>query len=161
NIGAEVARLGRALGMETIAWTLHPSPEREQALGVRFVDLDTLLRTADVVSINCRLTDDTRGLIGKREFALMKPGALFINGARGAIVDTAALVDALQSGRLAGAALDVFEVEPLPPADPLLACEQVILTPHLADQTPEGSDWLNAGAVENVVAFLEGRPRNV
>jgi D-3-phosphoglycerate dehydrogenase len=161
NIGAETARIARALGMETIAWTLHPSPEREQALGVRFVDMDTLFRTADVISVHVRLTDQTRGLLGKREFSLMKPGALLINTARGAIVDTPALVEALQSGHLAGAGIDVFDPEPLPPDHPLLACDQVVLTPHLADQTPEGADWLNIGAVENVIAFLEGRPRNV
>jgi D-3-phosphoglycerate dehydrogenase len=161
NIGAEVARLARALGMETIAWTLHPSAERAHALGVRFVELDELLRTADVVSLHVRLSDDTRGLLGRRAFALMKPGTLLVNTARGALADTAALIEALHSGRLAGAALDVFDVEPLPPDHPLLQCEQVILTPHLADQTPEGADWLNAGAVENVIAFLEGRPRNV
>jgi D-3-phosphoglycerate dehydrogenase len=161
NIGAEVARLGRALGMETIAWTLHPSPEREQALGVRFVDLDTLLQTADIVTLHVRLTDATRGLLGKRELALMKPGALLVNTARGAVVDTAALMEALHSGHLGGAALDVFDQEPLPADHPLLSCEQVVLTAHLADQTPEGADWLNIGAVENVIAFLEGRPRNL
>lgn len=161
NIGAETARLARALGMETIAWTLHPSPEREQALGVRFVDMDTLLQTADIVSIHVRLTDQTRGLLGKRELALMKPGALLINTARGAVVDTAALVEALHSGHLGGAGIDVFDQEPIPADHPLLGCEQVVLTAHLADQTPEGADWLNIGVVENVIAYLEGRPRNL
>jgi len=93
--------------------------------------------------------------------SLMKPSALLVNGARGAVVDTAALVEALNSGHLGGAAVDVFEQEP-PPADhPLFACEQVILTPHCADMTVEGVELLNVGVVENVIAFLEGRPQNV
>lgn len=160
-IGAEMARLGRALGMKVIAWTYHPSPERAAALGVQFVELDLLLRTADVVSLHVKLTADSRGLIGRRELALMKPGALLINCARGGVVDTPALVEALHSGHLGGAALDVYDEEPLPPDHPLLSCEQVVLTPHSADQTPEGIDLLNAGAVDNVIAFLEGRPQNV
>ena len=161
NVGREVARLATALGMEVVAWTYHPSPERAAALGVRFVDLEDLLRQADVVSLNLRLSDKSRGMIGERELALMKAGALLINGGRGELVDTAALVEALDSGRLGGAGLDVFDVEPLPPDHPLLACQQVVLTPHMADQTPEGIELLNEGAVDNVLAFLEGRPQNV
>jgi phosphoglycerate dehydrogenase-like enzyme len=91
----------------------------------------------------------------------MKPGAIVVNTARGSIVDTDALVAALHTGRLAGAALDVFDAEPLPAGHPLLTCEQVVLTPHNADQTPEGMDLLNPGVVDNVIAFLEGRPQNV
>jgi D-3-phosphoglycerate dehydrogenase len=91
----------------------------------------------------------------------MKPGAILVNTARGAVVDGAALVAALRAGRLGGAALDVFEEEPLPAGHPILSCDQVVLTPHNADQTPEGMDVLNAGVVENVIAFLEGRPQNV
>jgi D-3-phosphoglycerate dehydrogenase len=161
NIGAAMGQLGRAIGMNVIAWTFNPSPERAAQLGVRFVEMDELLRTSDVVSLHVKLTDDTRQLIGKRELALMKPGALLVNTARGAMVDTAALIDALNVGHLAGAAIDVFDIEPLPADHPLLACEQVILTPHNADQTPEGVDLLNEGAVDNVIAFLEGRPQNV
>ena len=159
-IGAEMARLARAIGMEVVAWTFHPSPERGEKLGVRYVELDGLLETADVVSLHVAVSDQTRGMIGKRELSLMKRGALLVNGARGAIVDTAALVDALNSGHLAGAAVDVYEQEP-PPADhPLFGCEQVVLTPHCADMTPEGVELLNSGVVENVIAFLEGRPQN-
>jgi D-3-phosphoglycerate dehydrogenase len=161
NIAAAMARLGRGIGMEVVAWTYNPTPERARALGVRFVALDELLRTADVVSVHVKLTEQSRGLLGARELSLMKPGALLVNTARGAIVDAAALVAALQSGRLAGAGLDVFDQEPLPPGHPLLGCEQVVLTPHNADQTPEGMDLLNQGVVDNVIAFLEGRPQNV
>ena len=99
-------------------------------------------------------------MIGKRELGLMKPGALLVNGARGAIVDTAALVEALDSGHLGGAAVDVYEQEPPPAEHPLFACEQVVLTPHCADMTPEGVELLNSGVVENGIEFLEGRPQN-
>jgi phosphoglycerate dehydrogenase-like enzyme len=160
-IAAALARLARAIGMEVIAWTFHPSAERAAELGVRFVELNELLRTSDVVSVHVRLTDQSRGMIGRRELELMKPGALVINTARGAIVDSAALVSALESGHLGGAGLDVFDIEPLPPDHPILRCEQVVLTPHAADQTPEGVELLNLGAVENVLAYLDGRPRNV
>ena len=161
NVGREVARVANLLGMRCVAWTFNPSPERARELGVEFVELDELLGESDVVSLHVRLSDDSRHLIGAREFELMKPGALFINAGRGELVDTAALVDALQSEHLAGAALDVFDQEPLPPDHPILGCEQVVLTPHLADQTPEGIELLNEGAVSNVIAFLEGRPQNI
>ena len=161
HIGAEMAKLGRAIGMNVIAWTFNPSPERAAQLGVQYVELDELLQTADAVSLHVKLTDDSREMIGKREFELMKPNALLINVARGDIVNTDALVEALNSGHLGGAAIDVYDEEP-PRADhPLLACEQVILSPHCADMTPEGVDLLNEGVVDNVIAFLEGRPQNV
>lgn len=160
SIAAATARLGRAIGMQVQAWTFHPTPERAAQLGVTFVSLDDLLRTSDVVSIHVKLTEQSRGLIGAREFGLLKPGAILVNTARGAIVDRQALVAALKAGQLAGAGLDVFETEPLPADDPILACDQVVLTPHNADQTPEGMELLNSGAVDNVIAFLEGRPRN-
>ena len=161
NTGAEVARIANTLGMRVIAWTYNPSPERAKALGVEFVELDDLLRESDVVSIQVRLSDDSREMLGAREFGMMKPGAIFVNGGRGELVDTGAMVDALNSGHLAGAGLDVFDQEPLPPDHPILSCEQVVLTPHIADQTPEGVESLNEGCVTNVIAYLEGRPQNV
>ena len=161
NIGAEMGRLAKAIGMEVIAWTFNPAPDRSTRLGVRFVSLDELLKTSDVVSIHVKLTDQSQGLIGSRELGLMKRGAILVNTARGAVVDSAALVSSLKSGHLGGAALDVYDQEPLPTNHPLLSCEQVVLTPHNADQTPEGMDILNAGVVDNVIAFLEGRPQNV
>lgn len=161
NIAAAMARLARGIGMQVVAWTFHPTPERAAALGVRFVELDDLLKTADVVSLHLPLTDQSRCMIGARELRLMKRGAILVNTARGAIVDTAALIDTLKSGHLTGAALDVYEQEPLPAGHPILSCDQVILTPHNADQTPEGMELLNQGVVDNVIAFLDGRPRNV
>ena len=161
HIGAEMARLGRAIGMNVIAWTYHPSEARAQELGVQFVSLDALLQTSDVVSLHVRLTVESHHLIGEDELAAMKPGALLINVARGGVINTDALIGALNSGHLGGAAIDVYDQEPLPADHPLLACEQVILTPHCADMTPEGVELLNEGAVDNIIAFLEGKPQNV
>ena len=161
NIGAEMARLCRSFGMNVLAWTFNPSPERAQALGVKYVSLDELLSSSDVVSIHVALTDDSRGLLGARELGLMKPEAILVNVARGPVVDEPALVAALNDGKLGAAALDVFSTEPLPADSPLLKCEQIVLTPHVADMTPEGLDLLNEGVVDNVLAFLSGAPRNI
>jgi D-3-phosphoglycerate dehydrogenase len=159
-IGIAMARLGQAIGMHVQAWTFNPSPHRAKELGITLLDRDELLRTSDVVSIHVKLTEQTRGMIGASEIALMKRGALLVNTARGAIVDTAALVQALHAGRLGGAGIDVFDTEPLPVDHPLLACDQVVLTPHVADQNPEGMEILNRGAVDNVLAFLDGAAVN-
>lgn len=161
HTGAGMARLARAAGMNVVAWTYHPSEEKARQLGVRYVALDELLQTSDVVSLHVRLTDDSRHMIDARTLGLMKKDALLINCGRGGLVDTDALVEALNHGRLGGAALDVFDQEPVPADHPLLSCEHVILTPHCADMTPEGVELLNEGAVNNVIAFLEGRPQNV
>ena len=161
NIGSEMVRLGRAVGMKVIAWTCHPSVERAAQLGITFVELDELLRRSDVVSLHLKLTELSRHLIGRDELSRMKPGSILINVGRGALVDEEALAEALTSGHLSGAGVDVFQVEPLPMGHPLRSCEQVVLTPHCADMTPEGAELLNEGVVDNVVAFLQGNPRNV
>jgi phosphoglycerate dehydrogenase-like enzyme len=160
-IGARMIALGKAIGMKVIAWTFNPTPERAAQLGVEFVSKDDLLQQSDVVSLHLPLTDQSRKLIGARELGLMKQGALLVNTGRGPLVDEAALVAALESGHLAGAGLDVFEQEPLPGDAAILKCKQVVLSPHNADSTPEGLDFLNLGAVENAIAFLEGKPQNV
>lgn len=157
SIARVMAQLGRAIGMRVQAWTFHPSPERAADLGVQFVALDELLQTSHAISVHVKLSAETRGMLAEREFSLMRPGTILVNTARGPIVEHRALVYALQSGRLAGVGADVFESEPVSPTDPLLQCEHVVLTPHNADQTPEGMDILNAGVVDNVIAFLEGR----
>ncbi len=161
NIGAEMVRLCRAVGMDVIAWTFNPSDERAARLGVEFVEFNELLERSDVISIHIQQTPESHHMIGEPELARMKPGALLVNVARGPIVDEVALVNALNSGHLGGAALDVFEEEPLPENHPLLECEHVILTPHIADMTPEGLDLLNQGVVENTLAFLNGTPQNI
>ena len=161
NTGGEVARIANTLGMRVIAWTFNPSDERGIDLGVEYMQLDDLLVESDVVSIQVRLSEDSRHMLGEREFGMMKPGAIFVNGGRGELIDTSALIEVLNSGHLAGAGLDVFEEEPLPAGHPILECEQVVLTPHIADQTPEGVESLNEGCVSNVIAYLEGRAQNV
>jgi D-3-phosphoglycerate dehydrogenase len=160
-IGMHMAKLCRSIGMKVIGWTFHPSPERARQAGIEFVALDELLRQSDVVSLHLPITDQSRRLLGRREIGLLKPGAILVNTGRGALVDEAALVEALNAGRLTGAGLDVFEQEPLPKDSPITRCEQVVLTPHIADMTPEGLDMLNQGVVENVLAFLDGKPQNV
>jgi D-3-phosphoglycerate dehydrogenase len=159
-IGAEMARLARAIGMKVIAWTYNPSEKRAEELGVTFKSMDEVLSESDVISVHVKLTEDSRHMIGADQFAKMKPNSIFLNGARGAVADTDALVSALNSGHLMGAGIDVFEEEPTPPNHPLFACEHAILTPHCADMTPEGVDLLNGGAVDNVIAYLDGKPQN-
>ncbi|MGH7544626.1 MAG: phosphoglycerate dehydrogenase, partial [Gemmatimonadota bacterium] len=137
RIGAEVARRARAFGMRVAAYDPYLSPDRAREMGVELVTLPDLLDESDFLSIHAPLTEETRGLLGREELARMKPGAFLLNMARGGIVDERALADALAAGKLAGAALDVFEKEP-PPADhPLLALDNVILTPHLGAATTE------------------------
>jgi phosphoglycerate dehydrogenase-like enzyme len=143
--------------MKVIAWTMHPNP----ALGFELVELDELFRTSDVVSVHLRLSPETTGFIGRAQFEMMKPGAILVNTARGPIVDEAALIDALQTRRIAGAGLDVFDIEPLPPGHPLTKLENVVLTPHCAGVTPEVLEAGLALTIDNVENFLSGSPRNV
>jgi D-3-phosphoglycerate dehydrogenase len=144
-IGRQFARLATGFGMRVVAWTMHPKD------GDPIVELDELYRTSDVVSVHLRLSPETTGFVGVREFGLMKRSAILVNTARGAIVDEAAMLDALTSGRIAGAGLDVFTVEPLPPGHPLLGLSNVAITPHCAGITPEALEAGLRMAVENAV----------
>jgi D-3-phosphoglycerate dehydrogenase len=149
-VGREFARLGAGIGMRVIAWTMHPNP----ALGFKLVSFEELLRSSDVLSVHLRLSPDTKGMIGWPQIEMMKPSAILINTARGAIVDETALVHALESRRMAGAGLDVFDVEPLPPNHPFIALENVVLTPHSAGITPEAVEAGLQMAVQNIWDFL-------
>lgn len=156
-IGRRFAELARGIGMRVLAWSFHPKP----LAGVELVSLEALLSASDVISLHVRLSARTERMIGPHEFERMKPGAILINTARGAIVDEPALIDALSTGRLSGAGLDVFSTEPLPAGHPIATLPNVVLTPHSAGITPEA---LEAGlelAVANVASFLAGSPANV
>ncbi len=156
-IGRRFARLAAGIGMRVIGWTMHPRP----LAGVELVELEELYRASDVVSLHLRLSPEAAGFLGARELALMKPNAILINTARGAIVDEAAVIEALASGRIAGAGLDVFAREPLPRDHPLTRLPNVVITPHCAGITPEALEAGLRMAVENIWAFLAGRPQNV
>jgi phosphoglycerate dehydrogenase-like enzyme len=160
-IGSRVAELLRPFGVHLLAATYGPDAGRAAAVGARHVPVETLLRESDVVSLHLLLSPDTRGYLGRDRLALMKPTAFLVNTARGAIVDKAALIDALRAGRIAGAALDVFHEEPIPQGDPILGLSNVVLTPHNGGQTREVIDAGLLRAVENVEHFLAGRPRDV
>jgi D-3-phosphoglycerate dehydrogenase len=153
-IGSRVAQLAPAFGMSVLITTAGDDRGRSVALGARPASLDDLLRESDVISLHLRLTDDTRGVIGRARFALMKPAAYLVNTARGALVDRDALIDALRNDRIAGAALDVFHEEPLPAGDPLRSLPNVVLTPHNAGVTPEVIAEGLRRAVENVERWI-------
>ncbi len=161
-VGRQFARLAAAIGMRVVAWTMHfKQHSRVELPDVELVELDELYRASDAISLHLRLSPETASFIGPAQFGLMKRSAILINTARGAIVDEAALVDALASGRIAGAGLDVFAAEPLPPAHPLTRLANVVLSPHCAGNTPEATEARLRLAMENIWAFLGGRPQNV
>ncbi len=162
NIGREVFHLLKPFEMVHLAADPFVKPQEAAALGAELVDLETLMRQSDVVSIHCPLNNATRNMIGQRELSWMKPTAFFINAARGPIVDQAALCDALKEGRIGGAGLDVFEPEPLGKDDPLLALDNVILTPHTLCWTDECFLRMGESAIESVLAALRGEiPQHV
>ncbi|MFF3016749.1 D-2-hydroxyacid dehydrogenase family protein [Streptomyces sp. NPDC057939] len=162
KIGSRVARIGLAFGMEVSAWSANLTKERADELGVTLAgSLEELLADADFVSVHLALGDRTRGLIGAPELALMRPHAHLVNTSRSAIVDQDALLDALREGRIAGAALDVFDTEPLPAADPVRTAPNLLATPHLGYVTRANYATYYGEAVEDVLAFLDGSPVRV
>jgi phosphoglycerate dehydrogenase-like enzyme len=159
KLGSRVAKVCKALGMKVVAWSQNLTAERCQEAGVEFAgSKEALLQQADVVSIHVVSSARTRGLIGAKEFALMKPTAYLINTARGPIVDEAALVEALRNRTIAGAGLDVFDIEPLPVDHPLRKLDNVVLSPHLGYVTQENFRVSYGGVVEDIRAFLDGKP---
>jgi phosphoglycerate dehydrogenase-like enzyme len=161
RVGNRVAALGAAFGMTIIAWSEHLTDERAASCGARRVTKEALFRESDIVSVHLVLGERSRGVVGAREIGLMRPASFLINTARGPIVDQAALIDALRRGAIAGAALDVYDQEPLPPDHPLRTLDNVVLTPHLGYVSVEGYRGFYAETVENVLAFLDGKPIRV
>jgi phosphoglycerate dehydrogenase-like enzyme len=162
RLGSQVAKVGLAFGMEVLAWSQNLTAERADEVGVALAaSKDDLLRRSDVVTIHLILSQRTQGLLGAAELGLMPDSAYLINTSRGPIVDESALVEALQAHSIAGAALDVFNVEPLPPGHPLLSLDNVVLTPHVGYVTKETYDVFFREAVEDILAFLASDPIRV
>ncbi|MCH7608791.1 MAG: D-2-hydroxyacid dehydrogenase family protein, partial [Chloroflexi bacterium] len=161
RIGTRTAKTAQAFGMSVIAWGPTLTAERAAASGATFVSFDELFAGSDVLTIHVPLTEMSRGWIGARELGLMKPTAYLINTSRGPIVEESALVEALRKGTIAGAALDVYDEEPLPAGHPLLALENVMLSPHLGYATLDGLANFYTQAVENIKAWVAGEPTRV
>ena len=161
RLGSRMARIAAAFEMDVIAWSQNLTAEAARAAGATSVAKDELFERADVVSAHTRLSERTRGLVGARELALMKPTAVLVNTSRGPIVDEKALLAALRAGAIAGAALDVFDVEPVPPDDPFLTAPRTVLTPHLGYVTRDNLAHWYAGAVTGLRAFAAGAPVHV
>jgi glycerate dehydrogenase len=163
RIGQAVAKIARALGMKVIATTRQSNIGKgtEAQDAARFVSLEFLLRESDVLSLHCPLTEQTKQIMNARTLAQMKPSALLLNTARGALVNEAELASALNEGRLAGAGLDVLSVEPPPASNPLLTAKNCLISPHVAWASRPARTRLMRLAAENLRSFLKGQPRNV
>jgi phosphoglycerate dehydrogenase-like enzyme len=155
NIGKEVARIGLAFGMKVIAWSQNLTEEKASAAGARLVEKKMLFREADIVTVHLVLSHRTRGLIGAPELALMKPTARLVNTSRGPIVDEPALIEALQARRIASAAVDVFETEPLPADHPFRKIDNVLATPHVGYVTEDLYRIFYGDAAANITKWLE------
>ncbi|MCF3964610.1 D-2-hydroxyacid dehydrogenase family protein [Streptomyces fuscigenes] len=161
RLGARVAAIGQAFGMETVAWSQNLTPERAAEHGVKAVTKDELFTRSDVVSVHLVLSERSRGLVGAHELALMKPTALLVNTSRGPIVDEYALLAALRERRIGGAALDVFDEEPLAERHPLRALDNALLTPHVGYVTRDTYEVFYRDAVEDIAAWAAGSPVRV
>ncbi|MFC5908021.1 D-2-hydroxyacid dehydrogenase family protein [Streptacidiphilus monticola] len=159
KIGVPVAQVGLAFGMEVVAWSQHLTKERAEAAGVQLAaSKEELLRRSDVVTVHLALGDRTRGLLGADELALMKPTAYLVNTSRAAIVDQDALLAALRAGAIAGAGVDVFDVEPLPADHPFRSAPRLLATPHLGYVSEDNYRRYYGDAVEDIAAYLAGEP---
>jgi phosphoglycerate dehydrogenase-like enzyme len=159
--GRKVAEIGRAFGMHVVAWSQNLDPDHARKAHVKAVSKEELFASSDVVTVHYKLSPRSVGLVGESELALMKPSAYLVNTSRGPLVDSAALLAALRSGSIAGAALDVYDVEPLPLSSPLRTAPNVVLTPHLGYVTEEAYRVFYGEAVEDIVAFASGSPVRV
>ena len=158
KIGKQIARYGQAFGMNVIAWRPNLTEATAMGVGVRSVDKDSLFSESDVVTLHVRLSERSTGVVGERELELLGPTGVLVNTARGPLVDEKALVAALTNGWIRGAALDVYDIEPLPAEHPLLDAPNTVLAPHLGYVTSESYDKFYGGAYDDVVAWLDGSP---
>jgi phosphoglycerate dehydrogenase-like enzyme len=161
KLGARAAGVGKAFGMKVIAWSQNLTPERCKEVGVEYSSKDDLLRNVDIVTIHLVLSDRTRGLIGASELALMKNTAYLVNTSRGPIVDEKALLDALNKKQIAGAGLDVFDIEPLPLDHPFRKMDNVVITPHLGYVSQQNYQRYYPDIIDNIRGFLDGKPVRV
>jgi len=161
KLGARTAAIAKAFGMKVIAWSQNLTPERCREVGVGHVSKDELFSQSDFVTIHNVLSARSRGMVGAKEFGLMKPSAFLINTSRGPIVDEAAMLAALRDKKIAGAGLDVFDTEPLPTDHPLRKMHNVVLTPHLGYVSEQNYKHYFAGVVEDIRGFLDGKPVRV
>jgi len=161
KLGTRTAQIAKAFGMKVIAWSQNLTPEKCAEVGVTYVGKDDLFRQADFITIHIVLSARSRGLVGAREIALMKPSAFLINTSRGPIVDEAAMIAALREKKIAGAGLDVFDIEPLPLDHPLRKMDNVVITPHLGYVSEQNYRHYFAGVVEDIRGFLDGKPLRV
>jgi len=162
KLGTRVAEVGKAFRMKVVVWSQNITPERAQAAGVEYAaSKEDLLRQADIVSIHIPLTPKSRALIGAKELGLMKPSALLVNTSRGPIVEEAALLAALRGNKIAGAGLDVYDIEPLPLDHPLRRLDNVVLTPHLGYASQQTYRAYFGGVVDDIRGFLDGKPVRV
>jgi phosphoglycerate dehydrogenase-like enzyme len=161
NLGRRVAEIGRAFGMQVAAWSQNLDPAQASQVGAQAVTKDELFASSDVITVHYKLSPRSAGLVGAHELALMKPSAVLVNTSRGPLVDSAALLAELKSGGIAGAALDVYDVEPLPLSAPLRTAPNVVLTPHLGYVTEEAYRVFYGDAAQDIVAFASGSPVRV
>jgi D-3-phosphoglycerate dehydrogenase len=161
KLGARTANIAKAFGMKVIAWSQNLTPDKCREAGVVYAAKDELFRQSDFITIHVVLSARTRGLIGAAELALMKPTAFLVNTSRGPIVDEAALIAALHAGKIAGAGLDVFDVEPLPLDHPFRKMDNVVITPHLGYVSEQNYRRYFTDVVEDIRAFLDGKPARV
>ena len=161
KLGTRTAKIAQAFGMKVVAWSQNLTPEKCKEIGVDCVGKEDLFRQADFLTIHVVLSQRTRGLVGAKELGLMKPTAYIVNTSRGPIIDEPALLAVLREKKIAGAGLDVFDVEPLPIDHPLRKMDNVVLTPHLGYVSEQNYKNYFAGVVEDIRGFLDGKPARV
>lgn len=161
SIGYRVAEIAKALKMQILGYDKYPNTKKAQELGMKYVDLYTLLKESDFITLHLTLTSETERLIGRREFEVMKKGAVIINTSQGKVIDEKALVEALKSGKISYAGLDVLEEEPPNKDNPLFKLDNTILSPHIGFHTVEAAKKCTDICIDNVIKFLDGHPQNL